>query len=158
MNDNQYTDLYDELMAKLYETMDDTLHSIADAMLLAKQQMADIGGYSQNEINRVAEFVLRDLHSAAGDTHRGELGEWLKFDIGLVENFALDAFWSLADKARVQLTALQWQADLPREYQAGEIASPGTFICQQCGKTIAFKSTSSIPSCPACNHGYFSRV
>lgn len=158
MSEQKQTDLYDELMVHLYEAMDDTLHSVADAMQLAKNKVAQIGHHSQEEINRIADFVLRDvLHAGQSTPKDDHLADWLKFDIELVENFALDAFWSLADKARVQLAALELQANQPKAYEAGEVASPGTFVCDQCGKTIAFKSTSVIPVCPACLHTHFSR-
>ena len=109
MNKNKLIEAYSDLMAHLYEAMDDTLHSFADAMDIAKAKIKDL---SQEELEKVSGFLTRDvehaaqhLHAKAGhDRTSGEsLKEWLKFDIELLENFTFDAFLSLADKSRVEL-------------------------------------------------------
>lgn len=161
MSENKLIKAYDELMGHLYDALDGTLHSIGEAMDIAKEKTSSLGGHTQEEINRVADYVMRDVqHAATSPTLEEEnnaLSEWLKFDIDLIENFALDAFMSLADKTRVKLAALEMDAKQYHPYQSGDIASPGTFVCDSCGKKIAFKSTSAIPDCPECNAKNFSR-
>lgn len=162
MAEDKFTKAYDDLMGHLYEAMDDTLHSIADALDIAKEKTSALGGYTQEEINHVSEYVMRDvLHLAASpdmaENKHTSLSEWLKFDIDLIENFALDALFDLADKAKVKQTALELEARQYHPYKSGEVASPGTFTCDACGKRIAFKSTSVIPKCPACQGDAFTR-
>lgn len=161
MGESKLTKAYDDLMAHLYEAMDDTLHSIADALEIAKDKTAELGGHTQEEINKVADFVMRDVEHVATSPSLAEennsLSEWLKFDIELIENFALDAFMSLADKTRVKLAALEMEAKQYHPYKAGDVTSPGTFTCDACGKLLAFKSTSVLPKCPACQGDSYSR-
>ena len=157
----QLPDAYDYLLAFLYEAMDDTLHSIADAIDVAKHKTHELGLYTQEEINLIADYVMRDVEHVAQHATLSEennsLGEWLKFDIALLENFALDAFMSVADKTRIQLTELALDAKQYHPYQSGEVASPGTFRCTACEKQIAFKSTSLLPDCPHCHGKHYSR-
>lgn len=161
MSENKLIKAYDELISHLYEALDGTLHSIGEALDIAKEKTSALGGHTQEEINRVADYVMRDVqHAATSQTLEEEensLSEWLKFDIDLIENFALNAFLSLADKTRVKLAALEIDAQQYHPYQSGDIASPGTFVCDDCGKKIAFKSTSAIPECPECKGKNFSR-
>ena len=161
MGENKLIKAYDELMNHLYEALDGTLHSIAEALDIAKEKTAALGGHTQEEINKVADYVMRDVqHVATSPTLEDEnnsLSEWLKFDIDLIENFALDAFMDIADKTKVKLAALEMEAQQYHPYKSGEVASPGTFTCDACGKQIAFKSTSVIPKCPACNGDAFTR-
>jgi hypothetical protein len=161
MGESKLTKAYDDLMEHLYEAMDDTLHTIADALEIAKEKTASLGGHTQEEINKIADYVMRDVeHVAASPTVREEndsLSEWLKFDIELIENFAMDAFMSIADKTRLKLAALEMEAKQYHPYKSGDVTSPGTFTCDSCGKQIAFKSTSVIPKCPACQGDAFSR-
>jgi len=161
MGENKLIKAYDELMNHLYEALDGTLHSIADALDIAKEKTAALGGHTQEEINRVADYVMRDVqHVATSPTLEDEnnsLSEWLKFDIDLIENFALDAFMDIADKTKVKLAALEMEAKQYHPYKTGDITSPGTFTCDACGKKIAFKSTSVIPKCPACQGNAFTR-
>ncbi|MGZ4959668.1 MAG: zinc ribbon-containing protein [Methylomonas sp.] len=161
MGENKLIKLYDDLMNHLYEALDGTLHTIAEAMDIAKEKTSSLGGHTQEEINKVADYVMRDVEHAATsqslEEENNSLSEWLKFDIDLLENFALDAFMGIADKTRVKLAALEMDAKQYHPYQSGDIASPGTFVCDTCGKHIAFKSTSVIPDCPECQGKSFSR-
>lgn len=161
MSDNKFVKAYNDLMEHLYEIMDDTLHSVADAMEIAKEKTSELGGLTQEEINQVADFLMRDIEHAANSTpavsNKDSLSEWFKFDINLIENFALDDFFSLADKTRIELAKIENQAKLYHTYNSGDITGPGTFTCDQCDKQIAFKSTSQIPECPECKAKTFSR-
>ena len=160
MSDNKFVEAYDDLMEHLYEIMDDTLHSVADAMDQAKEKMSELGGFTQEEINDVADFLMRDIEHAANTTEAGSndsLADWFKFDIDLIENFALDAFTSLADKTRLELAKIKTQANKYHPYKSGDITGPGTFICDHCDKKIAFKSTCEIPECPECKAKTFTR-
>lgn len=161
MSENKITKAYDDLMGHLYEALDDSLHNVADALEIAKEKTSALGGHTQEEISKIADFLMRDIeHAAAGSTEKNNdsLSEWLKFDINLIENFALSSFFDIADKTRVQLNALEIDAKQYHPYQSGDAAGPGTFVCDGCGKQIAFKSTSIIPECPACHTTAFSRL
>lgn len=162
MNDDKFVATYDQLMARLYKTMNDTLHSVADALAIAKKQINN--GLTQEEINEVAGFLMRDVELATRTDmnvkNNDSLTEWLRFDIALLENFALDAFSGIADKTRIELAKLENQAHQHQNhqnYQSDEITAPGTFHCQKCHKQIAFKSTSRLPQCPRCQTKTFSR-
>ncbi len=159
MSDDKFVEAYDSLMEHLYEIMDDTLHSVADALEIAKKKTLE--GLSQEEIDQVAGFLMRDIEHAAqspaSEKEDDSLTEWLKFDIALLENFALDAFSSIADKTRLELAKIENQAKKYHSYKSGEITGPGTFHCDQCNKQIAFKSTSQIPQCPDCKGKTFTR-
>lgn len=161
MSENKFVKAYDDLMGHLYEIMDDTLHSVADALELAKEKTSELGGLTQEEINQVSDYLMRDITHAADSTPKEKdedsLSEWFKFDIELIENFALDVFSSLADKTRVELTKIENQAKKYHPYKSNDIVGPGTFHCNKCGKKIAFKSTSQIPECPQCNATLFTR-
>ncbi|MCF7987832.1 MAG: zinc ribbon-containing protein [Methylovulum sp.] len=161
MNKNKLINAYSDLMAHIYEAMDDTLHSFADALDIAKEKASKVSDLSNEDIEKVSKFIKRDVeHAAHGLTEQADkqsLAEWFKFDIELIENFTLDAFLSIADKTRVELAKLQ-QLAKKHTYHSGEITSPGTFICDACGKEIAFKTPSEIPHCPACHADTFIRI
>jgi len=161
MNKNKLLNAYLDLMGHLYEVMDDTLHSAADSLEIAKEKFSKVSDLTSEEMDKVASYVKRDLeHAALGlsdKTDSDSLSEWFKFDVQLIENFALDAFLSLADKTRIELAKLE-QLATKHVYLSGDITSPGTFLCDACGKEIAFKTPSEIPKCPACHHNVFVRM
>jgi len=161
MEKNKLIKAYSELLQHLHETMEEALHSFADALEISKHKTRESHGLTHEEADKLSGFVKRDVEDAAhGLDERADndsLKEWLKFDIEMLENFAMDAFLSVADKTRIELAKLQQKAVL-RRYESGDIVSPGTFVCEACGKEIAFKSPSEIPECPACHANTFVRV
>ncbi|WP_027156750.1 zinc ribbon-containing protein [Methylobacter luteus] len=161
MNKNKFITAYNELMKHLHETMDEAIHSLADALEISKEKTRKSTDLTKDEIDQVSGYVKRDIEHAAhglSETKDSDsLSEWFKFDIELIENFALDAFLGLADKTRLELAKLEQLAEL-NTYRTGDITGPGTFVCDQCDKQIAFKSTSEIPECPACHGKTFVRL
>ncbi len=161
MSENKLTKAYNDFMEYMYEATDDTIHSIADNLELAKEKISEIGGLSQDEISHIADAVSRDVHHAAhntADDSNDSLTEWLKFDIELLENFALDSFRNIADKTRIELAKLSQTAEqYSHPYKTGDVTAPGTLHCKKCDKVIAFKSTSIIPECPECGAETFIR-
>ena len=160
MSENKHINAYDNMVKHLHDSLADTSKSLSHGLESAKEKTSELGGLTQEEINKISDFVKRDIEDAAHaitDKSNDSLSEWLKFDIELIENFALDAFMNVADKTRVQLAELEQQARAATIYKAGEITSPGTLACTQCGKKINFKTTSKIPKCPDCGNETFQR-
>lgn len=160
MSENKFVKAYDDLMGHLYEIMDDGLHSLADALEKAKVKTHELSTLTKEDIHKVADFVERDVKDAAHSLQPDQtenLSEWLKFDVDLIENFALSAFMDVADKTSLELAQLKRHGE-QQLYYAGEITAPGTLTCTDCGKDIAFKSTSQIPECPACSAKTFKRA
>lgn len=161
MDKNKLIEAYTHLMEHLYEVMDDTLHSLADALEISKQNLHHASELTHEELDRVSTYVKRDIENAAhnlsDDNSNDSLSEWFKFDVELLENFALNAFLNLADKTRVELAHLEQLAKTDN-YHTGDICAPGTFVCDECGKEIAFKTPSEIPECPQCQSKTFIRI
>lgn len=161
MTKNKLIAAYSEFMTHLHETMEDTLHSFAEALEISKEKLAKTSDLSKDEIDKLSSYIERDIehaaHNLSGENDDESLSEWFKFDVELIENFALDAFLSVADKTRIELAKLDLVAH-KHSYQSGDITGPGSFICDNCGKEIAFKTPSEIPECPACHGKIFIRI
>ncbi|MCX7101470.1 MAG: zinc ribbon-containing protein [Methylobacter sp.] len=161
MNKNKLITAYSEFMSHLHETMEDTLHSFSDALEISKEKTSKDNNLTSDDLDKVSKFVKRDIehaaHGLSAEEDKNSLSEWFKFDIELIENFTLDAFLSLADKTRLELAKIGQLAEA-HTYHSGDITVPGTFICDDCGKEIAFKTPSEIPECPQCKGKTFIRI
>ncbi len=161
MNKNKLINAYTDLMDHLYVAMDGTLHSFAEALEISKENLNKTATLTHDELDKVISFVKRDVehaaHHVADPKDNDSLSDWLKFDIDLIENFTLNAFLSVADKTRIELAKLEQLAQT-HTYHSGDITVPGTFICDDCGKEIAFKTPSEIPLCPSCHGDTFIRL
>jgi hypothetical protein len=159
MSENKFIDVYNTMITYLHEDIGDASKTLARAMDAAREKASELGGITQDEINRIADFVKRDIEQAAHSLpdENESLSEWLKFDIAMIENFALDAFKSLADKTRLELTKLDLEASHLVTYKTGEITGPGSLRCESCNETITFTTTHEIPACHHCQGKTFIR-
>ena len=161
MNKDKLIKAYSEFMQHLHETMEDTLHSFSEALQISKEKTSQSNELTDEELDKVSSYVQRDIeHAAQGLEHKADsdsLSEWFKFDVELIEKFTLDAFLSLADKTRIELEKIK-QLATKHTYHSGDITFPGTFICDECGKEIAFKTPIEIPECPKCHATTFVRI
>jgi rubrerythrin len=162
MSENKLIKAYNHFMEYTYEAMDDTVHSIADSLDIGQVKLTEMGNLSAEEIRHIAEAASRDIHYAAHsltDNSHDSLATWLKFDISLLENFALDVFLEVADKTRLELNNIANNAEqYSHIYKAEDVTGPGSFRCEQCGKVIAFKAVGIIPECPECGATIFVRI
>ncbi len=160
MSENKLVEAYNKMITHVHEDLGDASKTLARALDAAKETASEIGGLTQEEINKVADFVKRDIEEVAHSLTESDgesLTEWLAFDIELIENFALDAFMNVADKTRLELAKLEQLARINNTYQTGEITAPGTLVCEQCSEAINITSTSEIPKCPKCGGLTFQR-
>jgi predicted RNA-binding Zn-ribbon protein involved in translation (DUF1610 family) len=154
---------YDDMMVRvktaIEEAEESTLPALRRYIQNARDTAVELEELTREEAEKIAYFLERDLEDAgrhlADSGH--ELGDWLRFDIGLIEDRLLDALSKAADHTRLEM--LQFERDL-REgppYNAGEIAGPGTLVCDSCGGMIRFHATGYIPNCPECGHTVYHR-
>lgn len=160
MNTQKLITAYSEFMHHLHDTMEDTLHSFTDAFEISKEKTNESSELTSEELEHISTQVKRDVEHAAQNLpahDNNSLSDWLKFDIELIENLTWDAFLSVADKTRIELAKLELLAET-HKYQSGDITIAGTFLCDDCGKEIAFKAASRIPPCPTCHNHRFVRL
>lgn len=154
---------YDKMMERVSKLLDSAeqqaMPSLQKNIDKAKNQAIELKELSQEEAEKLASYIQRDLGDFA--THLSETGEefasWFSFDLQLVEDRLLEALAKVADKTSLQLAQLASQAKRSQEYHTGEITGIGTLACQQCSGLLHFKKTSRIPPCPHCHKTIFIR-
>lgn len=126
----------------------------------AKRKASELGELTQEEAQKVGDYLKRDLQDAAdyvADT--GEhLADWMKFDLELIEDRLRDVFSTMVDHTRMELGKLAERATLIGEWHTGEITSIGTLQCKGCGEKLHFHATGHIPPCPKCKGTSFRRL
>lgn len=155
---------YDNMMQRVDELLSKAEHQALPALQKniekAKQQAIDLKELTQEEAEKLGNYLLRDLHDAAEHLENSgeQLSSWFRFDMELIEDRALELFAKVADKTRFELSKLAEQAKRAQEYHTGEITSIGTLVCLECGTLMHFKKTSRIPPCPKCHKTTFKRT
>jgi hypothetical protein len=126
----------------------------------AQEKAVALGELSREEAERIGDYLRRDLRDAAEylSENGGELKDWLRFDLSLVEERILDLFAPMVDHTREELARLETQARLMSEWQTGEVTGPGSLRCDTCGKIMQFHQPGRIPPCPQCHGTRFKRL
>jgi len=155
---------YDKMMTRVANLLDtaeqQALPALQKNIEKAKLQAIELKEITQDEAEKLAYYVRRDLHDAAEYLEQtgDELSTWLSFDLELVEDRLFEVFAKVADKTRLELAQLTAQAARSEQYHTGEITSIGTLACKSCDTLVHFKKTGRIPPCPKCHLTVFVRT
>lgn len=157
---NAYERMQERTRQFLDDTTQDLLPSLVDALSSAKEQAIHLGELSKDEAELISAYLQRDLHDAGEyiKQQRGELADWLRFDIEQIEKNIWDSLSLLVDKTTIELEQLKARANRLGEWHTGEITGPGTLVCSACGEKIHYHKTGHIPPCPKCHATVYKRV
>ncbi len=157
------TQAYQHLLETSKEALDvsqkEATPAFLDAIDKGKEAVAQATELTAEEIDKLSDFVVRDLHDAAEYIAVGEreLGDWLRIDALLIEDAFLEAFSHMVDHTKVALDELAENAKKASEWHTGEITSAGTLVCSACGEVLHFHNAGHIPPCPKCHATVFNR-
>ncbi|CAK0770344.1 conserved hypothetical protein [Gammaproteobacteria bacterium] len=134
--------------------------SLAHAIAAGKDTAVTLQELSREEAERIGKFLRRDIEDAAEylATSQGDLANWMRFDLELIEERLAEAFLSVADRTRVELSQLAEDARHADEYLTDEVTGPGSLQCTSCNNILCFQETSHIPACPVCQATLFKRL
>lgn len=162
-NREKWQNAYDDMMLRvrtaIEEAEEDTLPALQRFIHNARDTAVELGELTRDEAEKVAYYVQRDLQDAgqhlAATGH--ELGDWLRFDVELIEERLLEALALAADHTRLEMLQFEQELKAGPTWNSGEFAGPGTLICDSCGNPLHFHSTGEIPACPNCSHTAYHR-
>lgn len=157
-------DAYNRMAERVKGALDvaehETLPTLQRSIDEAKHHAVELGEITREEAENIARWLGRDLDDAGYylASSGSELRQWLRFDIEMVEERALDFFAKAADRSRLEYLDFENRVTAETEYRTGEVTSPGTLSCENCGKVIHFHATGHIPPCSGCHHTQFQRL
>lgn len=147
--------LYQKLADRTAEILAEGRKTLDESLKKAKEELASGGQYSREQAEKMTSFLRRDLAEVgkkalqardavleAVEPHRMVAG--VQSGLAKLLTTAADALSEWAGKSEQSL-----------EFKTGEVTSPGTLTCKECGKEMHFKSTVRIPPCPHCHKTVF---
>ena len=154
---------YDDMMVRvktaIEEAEESTLPVLRKFIGKAKDTAVELEELSKEEAEKVSMYVQRDIEDAGrhlAETGH-ELGDWLRFDAGQIEDRLLDIISRVADHTKLEMLQFEHDIEEGPAWNTGEITGPGTLVCEACGESVRFHATGEIPPCPACGHTVFHR-
>lgn len=122
-------------------------------------QLKEMGGYTADAINKVADTVKKDLASAAV-----KMGpEWQRFSAKSADSFAVWRDRGRGFLAGAATAVGEWLQQAGRRfeqqsYRAGEMTASGSFECTACGEKLSLAQPGHLPPCPNCRNLEFRRL
>ena len=151
-NDQQEVGLYEKLATRTAELLEEGKKTLDEALKKAKEELSKAGDLSGEQLDKVADYVKRDVAENAGkateavkkavDPQRVAAGAQSIF--ARILNSAADALSDLAEKAEKQVG-----------FKTGEVTSAWTLTCKECEAEMHMKTTGRIPPCPKCHKTTF---
>ncbi len=144
----------------LDQARSDTLPSLRQLLETSKEKAVELGELTREEAEKVGDYLQRDIEDAANYlsyTGKG-LGDWLNFDLDILEAKFKEAFPAVVDHTRIELDRLAARARAMEEIHTGQVVSPGTLCCTECEQELHFGGTGHVPPCPKCHASTFTRV
>jgi predicted RNA-binding Zn-ribbon protein involved in translation (DUF1610 family)/polyhydroxyalkanoate synthesis regulator phasin len=156
---NAYDDMMTRVKTAIEEAEEGTLPVLQRIIHKARDTAVELGELTHDEAEKVAYYLHRDMEDAGkhlAETGQ-ELGDWLSFDALLIEDRLLEVLSMVADHTKLEM--LQFERDLQEgpAWNSGEIAGPGTLVCDKCDAALSFQATGEIPECPNCGHTVYHR-
>ncbi|MEZ5524538.1 MAG: zinc ribbon-containing protein [Pseudomonadales bacterium] len=135
----------------LKQEIDQAIEFEEEVEELTKQEISLLGAYLKRD--------LKDLSRFMGQTGKG-LAEWLKFDMGLLENKLKSLLKQVADKSTLEQHQLEEElTEHDQEvYASGEYVLVGTFVCTNCDAEQEFIKPGFLMSCQECGGDQFLRA
>lgn len=155
---------YEQLLQRAEETLNTSAErteaALKHALSAAREKAVELGELTQEEADKVHDFVTRDLYDAGQHLlqEERELSDWLHLNILVIEKAVLNRFTKLSQAAKLELEHLKKVKKRLDEWHTGEITTIGTLCCKKCGEQIQFKQVGHIPPCPKCHGTVFERV
>lgn len=147
---------YERMLERSRGLLTDAGHTARRAIETATETATELGELTREEAERIGYYLKRDIQDAAEylAAQGGELRDWLRFDVELVEDRILDALTLLVDNTKVELS--EW-TERANEWHTGEVTGPGTLVCHACGEELHFNRPGHIPPCPKCRGSRYRR-
>lgn len=156
---HRLTQAYHRMMERIKVAVE-TNPALLKAIEASRKSSVDLDELSQEEAERLATYLQRDLIAAVNFVQREKQGfkDWFAFDWLLVEEKLLELFNTVADKG--YLERLEWEGKYPQQeiYHAHEITGIGSLQCVNCGEIQNFTQINEILPCEKCSGEEFKRV
>lgn len=157
-------EVYERILERVYLSVEDLEQQswplIQEKIREAAEVELTAETMTRDELDLLQAYLKRDLADLGYYAHKtGEgIAAWLKFDLNVLEDRLKQMLKGMADKTRLDQTALQQRLEHgPEDYIAGEVATVGTLRCLSCGSLLKLEKTTIIEPCHECESRYFHR-
>lgn len=147
--------LYQKLADRTAELLKGGRKTVEEALNKAGEEFAAGGEYSKEQAEKVRDYLRRDLSEISNKAKQAGEAVYEAVEPHRVAAGVQSGLAKLLRSAADALGEIAGKTENVLEFKTGEVTSPGTLTCIDCGKEMHFKATVKIPPCPACHKTRF---
>ncbi|PLX79970.1 MAG: hypothetical protein C0616_09545 [Desulfuromonas sp.] len=151
-NEQQEVGLYERLAQRTAELIEESKKNVDDALKKASEELNKAGNYSSEQMDKVTSYVRRDLVENANKARDAVKSS---VDPQRMAAGVQSVFSRILTSTADALSEFAHKTEKALEFKTGEVTSPGTLTCKDCGAEMHLKSTARIPPCPKCHKTMF---
>ncbi|MEA3544198.1 MAG: hypothetical protein U9R69_03150 [Thermodesulfobacteriota bacterium] len=151
-NDEQEdVSLYEKIIARTEELLESGRKNLDEALRRAGDELSTAGDFTREQAEKVSTFVKRDIQHAVDGTAKSRATVKGAVDPKRIAAGAQSIFSRILSNTAETLSDWAQKSEQNLEFKTGEVTSPGTLTCKNCGEVIHMKNTAKIPPCPKCH-------
>jgi len=147
--------LYQKLADRTAEFLADGRKTLDEALKRAKDEITAGGEYTREQAEKIGDYLHRDLSELGKKAQQARDAVFEAVEPHRVVAGVQSGLARLLRTAASLLTEMAGKSEQILEFKTGEVTSPGTLTCKDCGQEMHFKATVRIPPCPQCHKTIF---
>ena len=151
-NDQHEIGLYEKMATRTAELLEGSRKTFDEALKKAKEDLSKAGNYTSEQMEKVADYVTRDMAENAGKASNAVRSA---VDPQRMAAGAQSVYARILNSASGALSDLAKRTERSLEFKTGEVTSAGTLTCKECGSELHLKKTGRIPPCSKCSKTVF---
>jgi len=153
--DHEDVGLYQKIADRAAELFQDGRKTLDEALKKAGDEVASGGEYTKEQAEKIGNYLRRDVSEVGKKAKQASDSVINAVEPHRVAAGVQSGLSRLLRSAADALTEIAGKSEQGLEFKTGEVTSPGTLTCKDCGKEMHFKSTVKIPPCPSCHKTAF---
>ena len=147
--------LYQKMADRAAVLMQEGRKTLDEALKKAGEEISSGGDYTRDQSEKITSYLRRDLTEVGKKAQQARDSVIEAVEPHRVVAGVQSGLSKLLKTAADVLSEAAGKSEQALEFKTGEVTSPGTLTCKDCGKEMHFKATVHIPPCSQCHKTHF---
>ena len=151
-NEHEEVGMYEKIVARTEELLGSGRKTLDEALKRAGDDLSSAGDFTREQAEKVSTFIKRDIQHVVDSADKGKETVKEAVDPKRIAAGAQSIFSKILSNTAETISGWAQKSEEQLEFKTGEVTSPGSLTCKECGEVIHMRRTAKIPPCPKCHH------
>ncbi|MCK5914113.1 MAG: hypothetical protein KAG12_09555 [Desulfuromusa sp.] len=144
--------MYEKIVARTEELLGSGRKTLDEALKRAGDDLSSAGDFTREQAEKVSTFIKRDIQHVVDSADKSKETVKEVVDPKRIAAGAQSIFSKILSNTAETISGWAQKSEEQLEFKTGEVTSPGSLTCKECGEVIHMRRTAKIPPCPKCHH------